>query len=179
MTSHPSPFSEPPTQAEIDAAQRLGVDVNLYRRFKRNAGPAGERLEQGDGPADIVKEEQLAQRLRIAPGRFKGRNQAPNILVSAARTPGEVAKTLLTIGCYLLLLFAIIGFGGEKVQRVPGIFQVIAMGVLLIPAMLLSSFIWERVGEGVRDGVRQLVRFWPLTVLVLIFVVGTIKLLLR
>lgn len=174
----PIPWSGPPTQREIDAAQRLGISVELYRRFKRNAGPEADRFERGDGPLDIVEEEHLAQKLRIEPGLFKRRHTAPNILVQAARTPGEVARSLLTIICYLMMMFLIIGLGGEAVQRVPGVFQVLALGVLLIPAMLLSSFIWRHLGEGGRDVARVLVKFWPLTLPALLFGIGALKLLL-
>ena len=110
---------------------------------------------------------------------FKSRNEAPNIFVEAAETPGEVAKTLLTIFCYLALMFLIVAFGGEKVQKIPGIFQMVALGILVIPAMLLASFIWERIGEGLRDFFRLLIRIWPLTLLGLIFFLGMIKLLLK
>lgn len=175
MTDRPL-FPDPPTDAENEAAKRFGVTTNLYRRFKRNAGPAADRLERGDGPADIVAEEHLAGKMRREPGLFKRRNQAPSILVSAAKTPGEVAQTLLTISVYLALMFLIVGFGGDTVQRVPGVFQVIALGLLLIPAMMISSFVWRGVGEGVRDRVRLLVRFWPLTVIALIFLLGGIRL---
>jgi len=176
--SHPTPWSGPPTQREIDAAQRLGVDVELYRRFKRNAGPEADRFELADGPPDVVEEEHLAQKLRIEPGVFKRPHTSPSILVQAARTPGEVARSLLTIVCYLLLMFLIIGLGGETVQRVPGVFQVAALGALLIPAMMLSTFIWTHVGEGGRDAARLVVRFWPLTLPALLFALGALKLLL-
>jgi hypothetical protein len=132
--SFPLPLSGPPTQRETDAAQRLGLNVELYRQFKRNAGPEADRFELGDGPVDIVEEEHLAQKLRIEPGRFKAAHTAPNLLVQAVRTPGEVARSLLTIVCYLLLMFLIIGLGGDTVQRVPGVLQVAALGVLLIPS---------------------------------------------
>jgi len=169
--------SDPPTDAEIEAAKRFGVSLSLYRQFKRNAGPNADLLERGDGPADIVAEQQLAEKMRREPGAFKRRNRPPSILVSAAKTPGEVAQTLLTISCYLALMFLIVGFGGEAVQRVPGIFQVIALGLLLIPAMMISSFAWRSVGEGMRDRVRLLVRFWPITLVVLVFLFGGLRLL--
>lgn len=177
MTDRP-PFPAPPTDAEIEAAKRFGVTVDLYRRFKRNAGPAADRLERGDGPADIVAEEHLAEKMRREPGLFKHRDKAPGILVSAAETPGEVARTLLTISVYLALMFLTVGLGGDTVQRVPGVFQVVALGLLLIPAMMISSFVWRGVGEGVRDRVRLLVRFWPLTLVALVFLLGGISLLL-
>ncbi len=173
--SEPMSFPTPPTEAEIDAAERLGVGLDLYRQLKRNAGAAGDRLEQGDGPADVVKEQHLADKLRREPGIFKARNTAPNVLVAAARTPGEVAQTLLTIFCYLALMFLVVGFGGERVQRIPGVFQVAALGLLLIPAMMLSSAIWRGLGEGVRDTIRALIRFWPLTFVALIFLLGLLR----
>ena len=175
----PEPFNEPPTPEEIDAAQRLGVPVAMYRQFKRNAGPEAERLEKGDGPADIVAEERLAEKMRREPGLFKQRHEAPNIFVEAANTPGEVAKTLLTIFCYLVLMFLLVAFGGDKVHKAPGIFQMIGLFVLVIPAMMLASFLWERIGEGARDFCRLLVRLWPLTLIALIFAFGMLKMLLQ
>lgn len=175
----PGPFNEPPTPEEVDAAQRLGMSLDLYRQFKRNAGPAAEKLEQGDGPADVVAEERLAEKMRREPGLLKGRNEAPNLLVQAAETPGEVAKTLLLVFCYVALMFGgLIAYGVEKAQRIPGIFQMVILGLLVIPAMMLSSFIWERIGEGARDFCRTLVRIWPVTLIVLIFILGGLKLLL-
>ncbi len=174
----PDSFNEPPTPEEIAAARRLGMPLDMYRQFKRNAGPAAESLERGDGPADIVAEERLAEKLRREPGLFKRRHEAPNIFVEAAETPGEVAKTLLTIFCYLVLMFLLVAFGGDKVHKAPGIFQVIGLFVLVIPAMMLASFFWERIGEGARDFCRLLVRFWPLTLIALIFAFGLLKMML-
>jgi hypothetical protein len=51
--------------------------------------------------------------------------------------------------------------------------------LLVIPAMLLASFIWERIGENARDIVRVLVRFWPLTLIALLFVLGLVRMLLE
>ena len=175
----PTPFPHPPTRAEIETAARFGVSVDLYRRFKRNAGPAADRLERGEGPADIAEEALLAERMRREGGVFKLQNTPPSILASANQTPGEVAQTILTIACYLILMFLIIGLGGERVQRVPGVFQVVAAGILVIPAMMASTRIWRGVGEGVRDRVRLLVRWWPLTLIALVFLLGAIRLLLE
>jgi len=51
--------------------------------------------------------------------------------------------------------------------------------VLVIPAMLLTSFLWRIVGEGVRDVLRFLVRFWPLTLIALLFGLGLLKMFLQ
>jgi hypothetical protein len=147
----------------------------MYLEFKRNAGPAAEQLERGIGPADIESEARLARQLRRQPSLFKARNKAPSVLVSAARTRGEVAQTLLTIFCYLVLMCLLVGFGGETVQRIPGVFQVLGLGLLLIPAMLLSSASWRQVGESARNTIRALIRFWPLTVVALIFLLGLVR----
>ncbi len=103
----------------------------------------------------------------------------PSVFASAAKTPGEAAQTVLTISCYLVLMFLIIGFGGERVQRVPGVFQVMAAGLLLVPAMMISSRLWRWIGERMRDRVRILFRFWPLTLFVLIFLLGGIRMLME
>lgn len=132
-----------------------------------------------DRPEDIVAEEALARQMHRRSGVFKRQNSAPNIFSQAARTPGEVAKTILTIACYLGLMFLIVAFGGQRVRAVPGIFQVVGLGLLIIPAMSLSSLIWEAIGETARDGVRLLVRFWPLTLVLLVFALGGLRLLLE
>jgi hypothetical protein len=174
------PQKVPPTQDEIDTAQRLGVNLETYRRFKQNAGPEAAKLEQGEGPADITAEQRQYEKMRSAPGLFKSRNESPSLLVAAARTPGEVAQTLLTILCYLVLMaLSIVAVGSERLNRIPGVFEVIYLGVLLIPAMMLSSFFWRVIGEGARDVVRTLVRFWPLTLLGLVFILGLLKVLLH
>jgi hypothetical protein len=174
------PIHTPPTQDEIDTARRLGVSLETYRRFKQNAGPEVAKLEQGEGPADVTAEERQYDRMRAEPGLFKSRDESPNIFVAAVRTPGEVAKTLLTILCYLVLMaLSIVAVGSERLNRIPGVFEVIYLGVLLIPAMMLSSFLWRVIGEGARDVVRTLVRFWPLTFLGLVFIVGVLKVLLH
>ena len=174
------PEPPPPTQDEIDTAQRLGLSLAMYRKFKQNAGTEAEKLERGEGPADITAEERQYEKMRIEPGLFKPRNASPNLLVAAARTPGEVAKSLLTILSYLALMALTIVFVGvERLGRIPGIFEVIYLGVLLIPAMMLSSFLWRVIGEGARDFIRMLVRFWPLTLLGLIFILGLLKVLLH
>lgn len=173
------PRNETPTQAEIDAAQRLGVGVDFYRRFKANAGEAGAKLEQGEGPADIVAEDQLYQKMRIEPGLFKRRHEAPNLLVTAVRAPGEVAQMLLTIVCYAGLMALSLGVAGaERVRQIPGLFTTIYLFVLVIPAMMLSSFVWRSVGERARDVMRFLVRVWPLTLIALLFGLGLLKMFL-
>ena len=40
-------------------------------------------------------------------------------------------------------------------------------------------FFWRVIGEGARDVVRTLVRFWPLTLLGLVFILGLLKVLLH
>lgn len=177
--TNPASSLTPPTQLEIDTARRLGVSVELYRQFKCNAGDAARQLEEGAEPADVRAEQTQYERMRRESGLFKRRNQAPNIFVAAAKTPGEVARMLLTVFCYLALMFGILFvYGLEQVSRIPGIFQTIGLGLLVIPAMILSSIIWRTIGETARDVLRLLVRFWPVTVMVLIFLLGSIKLLL-
>ena len=171
------PQDPPPTEDEVAAARRLGVGVDLYRRFKRNAGPGMEAFERGAGPADIAAEQQLYRSLRESKGLFKARDVAPNVFVAAARTPGEVARSLLTIACYLALLLLIVAIWGRQIDAVPGVFQVAGVLVLVLPAMWLSSTLWERIGEGPRDVVRALVRFWPLTLVAGVFALGLLRLL--
>lgn len=173
-------LAPPPTAEDIAAAQRLGVTIEEYQAAKLEVQleEAKKLLPPDDRPADIVREERIARRLRSAPGTFKRRDVTPNILVEAAKTPGEVAQKLLFVVLYVLAMFALVIFGGEKVRNMPGIFQCIALGVLILPVMWLTGRIWEAIGETARDVLRALVRFWPLTLIGLIFVLGALKLLL-
>ena len=173
-------FAPRPTAEDIAAAQRLGMTITEYQAVKLEvlAAEARKELPPDDRPADIVREERIAQRVRREPGVFKPRNESPNILVQAARTPGEVAKTVIFVLLYLVAMIALIILGGEKVNRIPGIFQCVALGVLVIPVMWLTGRMWEAMGEGARDVCRALVGFWPLTLIALIFGLGLLKLLL-
>lgn len=169
-----------PAAEDMAAAQRLGVSMEEYQAVKLEvlAEEARRALPPDDRPADIVREERIAQRLRREPGLIKPRHEAPNIFVQAAKTPGEVARTILFVFCYLAGLIALIVIGGEKVTKLPGIFQCVLLGLLVLPAMWASGRLWEAMGEGARDVFRALVRFWPLTLVLLLFALGLLKLLL-
>ncbi len=43
--------------------------------------------------------------------------------------------------------------------------------------MWISGRIWDAIGEGARDVLRALVRFWPLTLVALVFVLAVLKVL--
>lgn len=173
-------FAPKPTAEDIAAAQRLGVPIAEYQAVKLEvlAEEARRALPPDDRPADIVREERIAQRLRREPGLIKPRHEAPNVFVQAAKTPGELAKTILFVGCYLTGMIALIVVGGEKFTGLPGIFQCLVLGLLVLPAMWASGRIWEAIGEGARDVFRALVRFWPLTLVLLLFALGLLKMLL-
>ncbi len=173
-------FAPKPGPEDHAAAQRLGVTIEEYQAVKLEVmlEEAKKQLPPDDRPADIVREERIAQRLRREPGLIKPRNETPNILVQAAKAPGEVAQMILFVLLYLAAMIALIVFGGEKVTKLPGIFQCIGLGVLIIPVMWLTSRVWEAIGETARDVCRALVRFWPLTLIGLLFALGLLKLLL-
>ncbi len=120
-------------------------------------------------------EEAKAEQMRRDPGIIKARNTAPNIFVQAAKTPGEVAKFILFVVCYVIGLAAFVIIGGERVQKMPGIFQAIILGVMIIPVMMITDRIWEAIGESARDFFRVLIRFWPLTFVGLVFVLVVLK----
>lgn len=167
-------------------ARRLGVTLDEYRAIKLEVqfGEARKQAEQsrlqaGDTatPPDIAAEEAAAHRLRVDPGLIKPRNTAPNVLVQAAKTPGEVAKLILFVGCYFVGLVGIVVVGGERVQKMPGIFQCVILGLLVIPSLLITDRIWEAIGERARDVIRAMVRFWPLTLIALLFALGLLRML--
>ena len=169
-----------PTAEDVAAAGRLGVTVDEYRAMKVAVAfeDARKRLPPDQRPADIAQEERIAERLRREPGIIKPRDQSPGVLVQAARAPGEVAKTVIFVLLYFLSMMASVILGGERVHRLPGIFQFLALGVLVVPVMWLTGRIWEGMGEGARNACRALVRFWPLTLVGLVLILGALKLLL-
>jgi len=171
----------PPATPEDEAeALRLGVDVNTYRATKLEglANQARKAQQENSGvPDDIAAETAVAMRLHRNPGLIKPRNTAPNILVQAAETPGEVARTILFVFLYVVGLAGVVIIGGERVQKMPGIFQCGLLALLIIPVWWATSRIWEAIGEGARDAVRALVRFWPLTLVALVFALGILRIL--
>ena len=170
-----APKATPEDEAE---ARRLGVTIDEYRATKvevqfeqaRQALPMDPAV-----PDDITAEQRTARRLHLDPGIVKPRNTAPNILVQAVETPGEVARTILFVFLYVVGLAAFVIIGGERVQKMEGIFQCVLLGLLLIPVWWLTNRIWEGIGERARDAIRALVRFWPLTLLALFFALVLLK----
>ena len=173
-------FAPEATAEDTAEAAMLGVDVATYRAVKLEV--MAERAKQatdGGPPSDIAAEQAIAMRLRSQPGLIKPRNTSPNILVQAWKTPGEVAQMILFVICYLVGLVALVVLGGERVTKMEGIFQCVLLGVLIIPAMWVSGRIWEAIGERARDGLRLMVRYWPLTLFAGFFVLVLLKLLGR
>jgi hypothetical protein len=171
----------PKSTAEDDSeARRLGITIDEYRALKLEAQFKLARDQHRDSttPADIKSEQAKAASLRSQPGVFKSRNQPPGLLTQAARTPGEVARMILFVICYLVSMILLIVLGGETAQRLPGIFQCVVLAVLIFPTAWLTNRIWEAVGENTRDVIRTLVRFWPLTLIGLIFALGLLRLLI-
>lgn len=173
-------LSPKPTAEDEAEARRLGVGIDEYRALKLEAQFNLARNEHRDDrtPADIEAEQAKAAHLRAQPGFFKTRNQTPGLLTQAARAPGEVARMILFVICYLVGLILLVVLGGETAQRLPGIFQCFALAALTFPTAWISNRIWEMIGENARDALRTLVRFWPLTLLGLIFVLGMLRMLI-
>ena len=173
-------FSPKPTPEDEAEARRLGVTVEEYRSLKLQATFDQARREAAaqaePPPADIAREEADLARMRHESGLFKRRGESPGLLVQAAKTPGEVAKMILFVLLYLLGLMALIIFGREKFTQLPGIFQCLVLGVMVIPVMWLTGRVWEAIGEGARDALRLLVRFWPLTLVAALFALGLLRL---
>jgi hypothetical protein len=172
-----------PTPEEVAEAQKLGISPEAYRarKLQARAGQAPQANAGAEPPRldDITAEANQAQRLRSEPGLFKRRNTPPSLLVQAAKTPGEVAKLILFVFCYLVGLILLVTLGGENVTKMPGLFQCVLLGVLILPAMWATDRIWEAIGERTRDAVRLLVRFWPLTLVALVFLLGFVQFLRR
>ena len=173
-----SPPSTPEDEAE---ARRLGVSLEEYRAIKLQVPfeQAKSSADETAPPDDIAAEEAKAKQLHRDPGIIKARYTAPNILTQAAKTPGEVAKMIIFVGCYVIEMAGIVILGGERVQKIPGIFQFVALGLLVIPTMFITDRIWEAIGERARDLIRTLVRFWPLTLLALLFALVFLKVIAR
>lgn len=174
-----APVGTPEEQA---AARDAGMTVAAYRamRLIQQAEQSRKESNRAAGmPDDVAAEEDKAARLRHEPGVFKRRNEAPNVLMQAAKTPGEVAKMILFVILYLAGMAAIVVIGGERVQKMPGIFQCGLLALLIIPVWWLMNRIWYGIGEGARDVIRLMVRFWPLTLVLLVFLLGGLRLLLK
>lgn len=171
-------LAPPATPEDIAEAARLGVDINTYRSNKLAVMVEQARQAADSGlPPDIAEEQAVAQRLRRESGLFKRRNTAPNILVEAWKAPGEVAKGILFVACYLVSMFAFVILGGEKVHNMPGILKCLILGVMVLPVIWLTDRLWEAIGEGARAVCRALVRFWPVTLIALLMALGGLKLL--
>jgi hypothetical protein len=166
------------TPEEEAAARELGVDVHTYRAAKLEVvvkQAAQAQHEKSGVPDDIAAETAKALHLRREPGLVKLRHTSPNLLVQAAKTPGEVAQLILFVLLYVIGLAALVIIGGERVHRMPGIFQVIILGLMVIPTLWLSRRIWEAIGERARDLFRFMIRFWPLTLFLLVFALALLK----
>jgi len=170
-----------PTPEDEAEARRLGVTADEYRAMKLQAQYEQAKKQAGDSgpPADVAAEEAAAQQMRRQPGIIKRRNETPNLFVQAAKTPGEVAKMILFVLCYVIGLVALVVLGGERVQKMPGIFQCVVLVVLILPCMWVTDRIWEAIGERARDGIRLLVRFWPLTLIGFFFLLVALGVLKR
>ena len=165
-------FLPKPTPADEAAARGLGVDIDTYMSDKMSA-----LFRKPAAPEDdIAVEAAEAQRLRARPGIIKPRGTPPNLLVQAWRTPGDVAGTMLFVFCYIVGLAALVIVGGERAQALPGIFQVVLLGLLVIPARSMADRLWRALGERGRSLVRTLIRFWPLTLIALVYLLGMLGL---
>lgn len=175
-----SKLAPKPTAEDVEEARRLGISIDEYKSLKLEAQFDMARAQHRDEstPPDIQAEQAKAARLRSQPGLFKPRNQTPGLLTQAARAPGEVARMILFVICYLVSMVLLILLGGETARRLPGIFQCVALAVLIIPTAWITNRIWAAIGENARDVLRALVRFWPLTLVGLIFALGLLKLLI-
>jgi hypothetical protein len=174
FTAKMMPQATPEDEA---AARELGVTADEYRVMKPEIQAEEMRRAAGGSgtPPDIAAEENTAWRLRREPGLIKLRNETPNLLVQAAKTPGEVAQMILFVICYILELAGIVVMGGERLQKIPGLFQYVLLGILIFPTMWITSRIWAAIGERARDVFRIMVRFWPLTLIGLFFVLVLLK----
>ena len=125
--------------------------------------------DDDDLPEDIAEEQALARKLRAEPGLFKGRHRAPNIFITAWRTPGELATLFLLVQSYILYLFAFLFYlGPEQVRKIPGIIQCAILAALIIPAWITAHFVWRKCGLPIRNIIRVLIRLWPVNIVVLL-----------
>lgn len=166
------------TPEEEAAARVRGVSVVTYRAQKmaEEVAQARRAADATAGvPPDVAAERDKAMEMQREAGLLKRRGVAPNIFVQAAETPGEVAKLVLFVFLYVAGLAALVILGGERVQKLPGIFQCGLLALLIIPVWWLMNRIWYGIGEGARDFFRTLVRFWPVTLVLLVFALGILR----
>lgn len=141
----------------------------------REAAVIGAEPAGSGAPDDITEEQALYARLRREPGWFKPRDKAPNLFVTAWRTPGELAVMGLSVAYYAITLALTVILGGESVTRLPGIFQCGLLALAVIPAYMLGGGTWRAMGRAGRDRVRLCIRFWPVTLPVAVMIAGAVK----
>lgn len=178
----------PPLPVEAAEASRLGLNLEVYRRLKQQSKTgdvaadlramtqaAAERGEE-TGDDDIAHEEATYQAMRREKGIFKKRGEAPGFIRAASRTPGEVAKGILFCLAYLVQL-CLIGVWLERGgRRDIGALWFPILGVLVISSFIISGAIWRLLGERAREVIRGVVRLWPVTFPLILFLgVGLVK----
>ncbi|MGV3757617.1 MAG: hypothetical protein ACO1QS_19735 [Verrucomicrobiota bacterium] len=183
-----TPSKPPPLPDEAAEASRLGLNLEVYRRLKQQSKTGDvaaelramteEAAERGEQTVDddIAHEEATYRAMQREKGIFKKRGEAPGFIRAASRTPGEVAKGILFCLAYLVQL-CLIGIWLERVGRQDiGALWFPILGVLVITSFIISGAIWRLLGERAREVIRGVVRFWPVTFPLILFVgIGLVK----
>lgn len=126
---------------------------------------------------DIAQDDSAYQRMRNEQGVFKKRGEAPGLLRMASEAPGEVARTILFFLAFLVQLCLLSIWHQNTGRRELGALWLVIFVLLGITSMIISGVIWRALGERARDVIRLLIRFWPITLPLFIFLLGLLKML--
>lgn len=185
----PVPPKLPSARADEAEARRLGLNLSVYQQLKKQsptgnveevlrAMTAAATIEPTLEEEDIAAEEKAYRRLRHEQGIFKRRGEAPGLFKTASHAPGELARSLLFIMAYLGQIIALAIWQNHSGRKELGALWLVLFVVLGITSFLISSLIWRSLGEHGRNACRWLIRFWPITLTFLLFLLGLLKLVL-
>lgn len=124
---------------------------------------------------DVEAEEDLAAGMQHKRRWWSSRRGA-SLFEVASKTPGQIVRTVIFLGVWLALLVVFVPrFDAWGFREVLSIIPFIGTAVA---AYILSGIIWRSMGESARDMGRAAVRYWPLTIVILLFVLGGLRLML-
>ncbi len=187
LVDQATPIPPPSPDKDEAAARRLGITLEQYRSLQRSfqcddvealveearrRGSTSMTEEEGNG--DVQNEEAAYQHLRRTGSFFRSRGQSPGLLETASKTPGQIATMILTCAYWLVLLvltapyYQSWGFR-EALSLIP------FFGSAIL-AWSAAEATWRKIGPERRERVRIAIRFWPVTLVVLIFTLGLLRL---
>ncbi len=124
---------------------------------------------------DVEAEEDLAAGMQHKRPWWTSRRGA-SLFEVASKTPGRIVRTMLFLGVWLVLLvISVPRFDACGFREVLSIIPFIGTAVV---AYIQSGIIWRAMGESAHDMGPAAIRYWSLTTVILIFVLGGLRLML-